>query len=476
MVTRRDVIAMGTSLTAIALTRVERVAAQAPNVRTRQDVSKLTATSPDIVALRDGIQKMRNLPPADRRSLIAQSKIHGDIGGDFRHCQHGNWWFGPWHRAYLFYFEEIIRKLAGAEDFALPYWDWSKDFKLPALFWGAGNSLDNPARPGQSGSGRRVSAMSAITTADQSRYVNRTVISRILQTPDFESFGGSEVAMLGDSAGQGQLEETPHNFIHRWVGGDMVTAGSSFDPIFWLHHCNIDRLWVEWVQRHSNGMPNSSTWLDTPFANHFCDREGNLISTNTATTPITTRQLLDTTKLGYQYDTRPNPSAFRLSAPLQPVATPASASSPSLQDRAANFTLPVQSSFVDAVRNTVLSGNRGALRLTLRGVKIPKDPNIGLDIHVNCLKAPRDLTANDPSHVTTVTFFHEQHSGHQEGLTFLADMRPAIATLYADRVLPADEPLKVTIVARSLFGEAEMLDATEISPSHVSLQVVAPPQ
>ena len=50
-------------------------------------------------------------------------------------CQHGNWWFLPWHRMYLYFFERIMRAAVG-DDFALPYWDWTdpNQSSLPAAF------------------------------------------------------------------------------------------------------------------------------------------------------------------------------------------------------------------------------------------------------------------------------------------------------------------------------------------------------
>ncbi|NKC28072.1 tyrosinase family protein [Ochrobactrum ciceri] len=45
---------------------------------------------------------------------------------------HGNWWFPVWHRAYLYWFENIIRKLSGDILFTLPYWDWTEYPEIPA--------------------------------------------------------------------------------------------------------------------------------------------------------------------------------------------------------------------------------------------------------------------------------------------------------------------------------------------------------
>ncbi len=41
-----------------------------------------------------------------------------------------------------------------------------------------------------------------------------------------------------------------HNQVHVWVGGSMGPGTSPNDPIFFLHHCNVDRLWAEWQRMH----------------------------------------------------------------------------------------------------------------------------------------------------------------------------------------------------------------------------------
>src|SRR5207245_1593357 len=48
-----------------------------------------------------------------------------------------------------------------------------------------------------------------------------------------------------------RLEYDLHNLVHRYVGGDMALAASPNDPVFWLHHCNLDRLWSIW--EHTTG-------------------------------------------------------------------------------------------------------------------------------------------------------------------------------------------------------------------------------
>ena len=54
---------------------------------------------------------------------------------------------------------------------------------------------------------------------------------------------------------QSALEASVHNAVHRAVGGDMATAASPTDPVFFLHHANIDQIWAEWQKAHPAQLP-----------------------------------------------------------------------------------------------------------------------------------------------------------------------------------------------------------------------------
>src|SRR5262245_48779071 len=69
---------------------------------------------------------MLDLPPEDPRNWYRNVLAHT------LDCPHGNWWFLPWHRGYLGWFERVCRELSGDPDFALPYWDWTASPSLPA--------------------------------------------------------------------------------------------------------------------------------------------------------------------------------------------------------------------------------------------------------------------------------------------------------------------------------------------------------
>ena len=90
------------------------------------------------------VAAMKALPQSDPRNWIRFADIHRNF------CPHGNWYFLPWHRAYISSFERICRELSGKRDFALPYWNWTADRQFPAAF-AAGDRNSNPLfhpRPG----------------------------------------------------------------------------------------------------------------------------------------------------------------------------------------------------------------------------------------------------------------------------------------------------------------------------------------
>lgn len=258
--------------------------------RIRKNVAKLNLASPEIVTLSKALTQMRSLVN-DRRNLRKLAEIHGMVGGNVNtHCKHNSALFLPWHRAYLHCFEQIVISLTGDKEFALPYWDWEHDYTLPSLF--AKPPLDNPVRPGDPISGRKL--RSDKFTPDQVKArVGPKVIKDIVETPNFSTFAGS---LPGDpETYPGHLERTPHEFVHAWVGGDMSVSGCAIDPIFWLHHANIDRIWDLWAREKGHTHPKNDKWLQTSFP-EFCDSQGMDFAK-----PITVEDTL-ARKWGYSYD------------------------------------------------------------------------------------------------------------------------------------------------------------------------------
>ena len=231
--------------------------------RVRKDISTLTATDPDLLTFEEAVSAMKSLPSTDNRNWINQSNIHAN------NCPHGNWLFLPWHRAYVFRFEEICRELTGSTTFALPYWNWSKNPQIPAVFYNASSSLYDPTRT------------ALPTDRINPAAVSQPVIDSILAQPNFLLFAsGSISASSGQRAfaAYDPLEGNPHNTVHGFVGGHMSYVMSSpLDPIFWTHHNMIERIWVYWNMKLGNSNTNDSAWTQRQFT-EFYDRMGNPIS------------------------------------------------------------------------------------------------------------------------------------------------------------------------------------------------------
>src|ERR687896_2285569 len=85
---------------------------------------------PVTLAYANAVNVMQGRPADDPTSWAFQCAIHGAYaapppGAEWNMCQHQSWFFLPWHRMYLYFFERIVRaavaEAGGPEDFALPY-------------------------------------------------------------------------------------------------------------------------------------------------------------------------------------------------------------------------------------------------------------------------------------------------------------------------------------------------------------------
>jgi hypothetical protein len=397
---------------------------------------------------RAAIDAMKALPSSDPRSWQAQAEIHLD------HCPHGNAFFLPWHRAYLQYFEQVIRAMSGDSGFALPYWNWTTQPTIPPAFWTG--TLNDPTR--------------AIGPTDPmpASAVGQPVIDAILAIADFETFGSSFVPSSCTvncqrfPAGTGALEGTPHNIVHGTIGGNMGTYLSPLDPIFWLHHCNVDRLWVEWNKSFAN--PGNSFWRTFDFADNFVDGAGN----NVASVIVDT--LFDTFALGYRYDTQPE-AEIEAVAPEAKTATVVASVEVETTGPAAEMgtalTIPVQLSA--EVRERLEPGIEAAgaettVRLSLAGLATPDDPVV---VNVYLGGEAAGASPDSPNFVRSVGFFPTVAADdpmHHER-TFLFDVGAKLAQLAGAGSLPVHvetQPLRAGIEAAG----------AGVRPSSVKIEVI----
>ena len=106
---------------------------QAPVTPRRRSLLGMASTDPTLVAWREGVKLLKALPAANVFNWTKLSTIHGTTAG-FNKCPHGNWYFLPWHRAYITMYERKVRELTSFPGFALPYWDWTLQPTFPPAF------------------------------------------------------------------------------------------------------------------------------------------------------------------------------------------------------------------------------------------------------------------------------------------------------------------------------------------------------
>jgi tyrosinase len=265
----------------------------------------------------------------------------GDQTTFFNKCQHGSWYFLPWHRGYLSAFERIIRDAivaeGGPDDWALPYWNYNDDTQpdprtIPAPFTdptmpdGSPNALFTPYRFGDRSNGGALTIPSNFVALDA---LAEPQFAPNVQLPG--GFGGGEWAVDHSGGAIGMLERVPHGPVHSVIGGQGLVGSTwkrglmgafetaGLDPIFWLHHCNIDRLWEVWLQRDaSHENPAKPAWLGGPSNRPFVmpDPQGGEWFFNCGDVIDTTAQPLE-----YIYDDISDPlaTAQALAESLAPI-------------------------------------------------------------------------------------------------------------------------------------------------------------
>jgi tyrosinase len=303
-------------------------------VRVRQDVWTLSATStwhPTLLWYARGVRALQARNGSDFRDPRCWrhlAETHGtDVdrsawpsGARWKQCEHFTWHFLPWHRAYLHHFERVMReeiaRLGGPADWALPFWDYTDGVSrpevrsLPPAFREAAlpDGTSNPLRvsgrdPGING-GARLHPDVVDTRGLGTAHVFTPASSVAVHFGGLRGPVGSHKGAAGSAAGA--LEGTPHGSVHVAVGGTrpganlmarFETAGQ--DPVFWLHHANIDRMWEAWLRdrpaTHRN--PTDRAWLDASWA----------FGSGSMRTSIATHELLDPRQppLGYRYSDMP---------------------------------------------------------------------------------------------------------------------------------------------------------------------------
>jgi tyrosinase len=228
--------------------------------------------------------------------LVEEGKYLELVGyhRDMSHMMHGSmgeaglYRFLPWHRRYLLEFERELRRVDAelrpdaTDRIGIPYWRWEHPFpEWLSDFFPASDPDTGEAPPPR----KNAAPPPKANVDDIDIIINQFSIqrTRLGGENDYTKF---TYGLEGWGARLDGSSLPAHNHGHAWIGGIMNnTRSSPIDPIFWLHHAGVDRLWQIWRSANPEPEPllSGSDRIMDPWGESYDD-------------------LLDIDSLGYAYD------------------------------------------------------------------------------------------------------------------------------------------------------------------------------
>jgi tyrosinase len=217
----------------------------------------------------------------------------------YRNAAHRGPVFLPWHRDFINELELLIQQKINS-NVTLPYWDWTEDALLPNPaespiwredFMGGSGTRDNdyevstgpfaymhgnweiPVELGgpklRRGFGEFVDPIGyqikSLPTKDDLKLLFEEIICDSQPWNSAATTVGFRNRLEGWVTKNGDYRVVTdgvqlHNRVHVWIGGTMASTISPGDPVFFLHHCFVDKLWADWIakMRQFYSVPDSS--------------------------------------------------------------------------------------------------------------------------------------------------------------------------------------------------------------------------
>lgn len=220
--------------------------------------------------------------------------------------------FLPWHRRFIFDLELELQRVSGNPNLGIPYWNWPSG-GANASMWnddllGGNGDAGGVVRTGPFRAGQWTTINSSGLPAGplmrafgQSGLTNLSTQAEIDQVMAITPYDTSPWNMNSNPSFRNQLEgwigPNLHNRGHVWVGGSMLPMTSPNDPVFFMNHCMVDKIWHEWQLRFPNQgyLPANGG----PFGQNLTDPMNNTPSGAIGPRPI---DVLDSAALGIEYD------------------------------------------------------------------------------------------------------------------------------------------------------------------------------
>lgn len=415
------------------------------SLRERKSINALTPA--ELMSLRRGVATMmrRDAAPRDsadfRRSWVFWANMHEHFGPGCRgpvtgagmesvavytasnpgesavwcRCEHGSDRFLTWHRMYMWFFERVLQQAANDPALRLPFWDYSTDPTLPAAVRApsyrneAGRTVPNPLYVAQ----RR----SALNSGATGLAVSVRSASNALAATTYRQF-------------RSRLEGAPHGAVHCAVSvagcpsglmGSLATA--ALDPVFYLHHANIDRLYECWLKvDEAARLPTAATALNQRHS--FVDANGSVQERRVG-------DMLRAEQLGYAYAVAGDcPAPGRATDVTARVASGPTA----LERGVAIVPAPVEGPAADRLGAPARGRPARTASVVIEGFDFDETPGALYNVYLQGRRGAREL-------VGVIDFFGVdagEHAGHDAaGLRFEFDASGALARL---GLRPGDRP------------------------------------
>ena len=279
----------------------------------------------------------------------------------YRNGAHRGPAFLPWHREFLLQIEADVQAINSA--ITLPYWNWTLDQAeedpTKAPIWSedfmGGNGVeaddwrvatgpfahsagawDIPG--GHGGPALQRQFATIVPTLPTQEDVGLAMAEMLYDTPPYSSSPfvvgfrnriEGWITQRGDPRVKHPGSQL-HNRVHLWVGGSMVPMTSPNDPVFFLHHCFVDKLWADWQAQtdeiwREEGYPGTAPRYNPVTGGPT----GHNIDDPVTPWPRRIGDLLDIEALGYRYEDAANQAEFaEFARRLRPVSQFAAGASP----------------------------------------------------------------------------------------------------------------------------------------------------
>ncbi len=240
-------------------------------------------------ALRDAFQAMydQKLAPDQDLFNVYPNRYQelASILMNFGHYQRNDLLFLPWARSYFWWFEKALQSVVPGV--ALPYWNYTSE---QAIEEGLPNLFTEPTYTNREGVVKPNPLLEGyykypfktyreVSDSTKKLQAGADLLVPAMAQKDFVSFSLDVYKV--DITG------------HMYVGGSIAnTHSTTYDPLFWFTHCNLDHMWWQWQQLNGYEAPDAVLGAKmSPFVSQNGEKE-----------VLTGANVMHTTDLGYTYD------------------------------------------------------------------------------------------------------------------------------------------------------------------------------